>query len=469
MKLKVFKYISIAFTASAFFILWGCTKKEYMPPEVGEKIPYNDTVYAKFDDVLETSPYTLFYQAWTRSNMEQRLSSGENANRTFTFLVPGNEAFTAAGWDAGRIANALPPALDTLLMRYVLQQDISPEDLSNRSSSQIISSFLSFPGVRYSDGNLYFLKAALALDGGTLVLNGKKTGAAQSLATDRGHIWPIQDTLAFIPRSAWEVLKTDGRFSLYTRIIEYTDSVYNDIFYKANGYRPETADSRYFVAKTYYRNTPRQQGMALYRTDYDDDLHMENLNTWFIPTDEAFHKAGFHTLQDLVTFNEQRGIPDTVRFSYIRGHGETGNDWQDAFYAINGFFATDSILDYHSFWGMRNGTSTYWASGEAPSIFYRSNGYPYWQGRNSLIIFSNDFVNLLRPDLNIASYYYQWTYSLSLKDTYKHDAPLVASSAGKVQVPGLEVNEVTISGPDMYTLNGVIHVVDNLFQPSIIP
>lgn len=157
------------------------------------------------------------------------------------------------------------------------------------------------------NGNQYSVKQSLSFSGGNLLVNGVDMGAAAPFEAAEATIWPINNVITRISRSAWDFLKDDGRFSLFTGILQYNDSVYNDLFYKANGYAAQTGGYR---AQWYYRDSPMQLGMTIFEENGQNYTYP--LNTWFVPTDEAFRKAGFQTLDDLIAYNERRGMPDTI-------------------------------------------------------------------------------------------------------------------------------------------------------------
>lgn len=445
-------------------LVLSCRKAEYLPPEIGDKVPYTETNYPSLDEALRNSAHTLFYEALQKSSFKDSLAG----KAIHTFLVADNATLTRIGWTSEKISNAPVEELDYFLGAYILKEDISLKRLQEQKLSSLGDSYRKIPELFWYNqpyyygfandrkpDNAYYQKAALSLHSdNTLLVNGKLIGAGNPTQTQGGTIWPVQDTLSFIPQTAWQVLKTDNRFSLYTSIIEYTDSVYNGLFFEHNGYLPlekRQWDQIYFLADNHYHNTPRQQGMVTYAGE-DSQNYVASLNTWFIPTNEAFQKAGFNTLEDLIALNESVGAPDTVHVGvstyeqfYYYGPNR-GYFYQPPFVSLKGYFATDSLLDNHGLWGMRN------------------NGYMYWQARGGLLFFSNDLPKVLNSQLLVASFMYNKTINrLSMDITENHLSPLTALSETQVQVTGIQ-KQATITQPDLYTINGVIHVVDNILH-----
>ncbi|MBX3255441.1 MAG: fasciclin domain-containing protein [Chitinophagaceae bacterium] len=436
-----------------FALLTSCTKKEYMPPEAGEKIPYTDSVTISLKEALAATPYTLFVQAWNSSNMDGTLSQFGDTKTPYTLLVPDDQTFTTAGWTKDKISAATPEELDTLLLPYVLQGAVTRTQLEAISGSYYTSSVMAINNLfNKADNSPYTLKMALRIEDGKFSVNGISTGVAEPIPCRNGTIWPIGSLVEIQRKSAWDLLEEDGRFTLYTGITRYTDSLYNELFYQANEYYANSEEAG-FIAKRYYRNSPEQLGLQLY-TDDGTQYFADNVNTWFIPTDEAFRKAGFNNLDDLIAFNNQRGMPDTVFHDYVQS-----KEFQTQFYAIKGCFATDSMLDYHSSWGMR--LAEFW----------------YWEARNAILLFSNDLRNSLLADFPVGSFIenkYARNYSVwppandKLVSTVTHtlNNPLEFPSSGHVRVKGGAGSEITFSGPGIYTLTGVVHIVDDLFFPK---
>ncbi|SEM00217.1 hypothetical protein SAMN05216436_101117 [bacterium A37T11] len=114
----------------------------------------------------------------------------------------------------------------------------------------------------------------------------------------------------------------------------------------------------------------------------------------------------------------------------------------------------DSLLDYHVSWGMRLAS------------------FLHWESRNEILWFQNDLNSQLPAGLPIA------IFSLPLYGassgwppqpqqissvTFTHHNPLEFPAVGKVAISGGGGHEISTKGPGVYTLNGVVHAVEDLF------
>lgn len=434
---KIVALIAIVITVS----INGCKKEEYMPPEVGEQVPYTDTVTIVFRDALSSSPYTVFWQAWQRSKVDSILAARGGTRAHYTLLVPTNEALAAAGWDAAKVNASSASSLNTLLLPYVFRSRIAQEQLQTKQESYRAVSLYDYPDLRYTEkDSTYFFQVGLAWDEQALKVNGKSVGLETPIPATDGYIWPINTTLEPPSKTAWQTLKEDGRFGLYTALLEYTDAQYKQLFTDANGYPPEAGHPG---EQVYNRNSPLLYDLENHVTSRSALPYAGALNTWFIPTDEAFAAAGFHTLADLIAFNTQRGLPRTAWYF-------PEDPSQAPFYRVVGEFATDTLLDYHDNWGMRVA------------------GYDLTRSRNATLFFSNDLQQETLGHYPVSAYTeieYGYWYPLVGTTTY-HYMPLEFPTAGSLRVKGATASSATIIEPDIYTLNGVIHVVDHLLIPS---
>ncbi|SEL99659.1 Fasciclin domain-containing protein [bacterium A37T11] len=452
--------------------IMACTKKEYMPPVVGDALPYTEEVpNTTLTEALEASGNSLFYAAWQRSHLPARLSTQEK----YTVLAPGDAAMKEAGWSAESIASATAETLDTVLMAHVFYGRITKEVLALRNESYQAVGLLEYPGLDYGyhsllDGegfDTYRFQAMIALSGDHLLINGLEFTHGAPVLTADGYIWPLDGIVKAPKMTAWEFLKHDSRFSLYVGITEYTDSLYDAIFTQANGYHPEQGQM--------YAQFQERVGYGLWPWNaYGHNKPVvSNLNTFFIPTDDAFYQAGFQSLQDLISFNERRGLPKVEWFVPMSNNG---------FYRVIGEFATDSLLDYHHQWGLRYGG---YGSLNPYLIRYdylnwNSTTYGlYYDGAYLVsgplpVLYSNDLRQELfdvRAVYNIQSYsnIQSNTVIFGLTNTAVHYIPFQVAGGGaepiRLSPKGAAGGTATIVDKDITTLTGVVHVVDHLLLP----
>jgi len=422
------------------FLMQGCLKKEYMPPQVGAQIPYAETVTVRFRDALSESAHTVFYQAWQRSHIDEILGTIGDSKTKYTILVPDNAALQAAGWTMSSVNAASIEALDTLMMKHVFRNRITPEELHDKAGNYQAVSMLDLPTLRYTaDNKTYYFRVGLSYDGDALWVNGKPSGNTTPIPAVDGYIWPIKHVLEVPVKTAWEVIRSDNRFSLYVSLLHYTDSAYKALFEAANGHPPAAG---HIAEQAYDRNSPLYYGMDYHPPVTGNIPYVENPNTWFIPTNEAFQQAGFHTLEDLVAWNESRN-PPWAEWVSNPGTGLT------PYYRLVGDFATDTLLDYHHNWGMRIAS------------------YEFTRERNATLFFSNDLQQELLANYPVTAYT-EITYGYYYPQrgtTNFYFMPFVFPGNNQIRVKGASGPAATLIDKDINTLNGVIHAVDRLLLP----
>lgn len=438
------KHIFVALILALSFT--ACIKEEFVPPPVGEAIPFVDSATATFAEVLATSPYTLFYEAWQRSNIEAILVEEGHAKSQYTVLAPNNAALGAAGWDQAAILSASQEELDDLLTRYIFLENISEEVLRSRLESYPAVSLHVYPGLRYAGSraysamayDVYRFQAKISLAGDQLLVNGQVVGTPVPIATAEGYIWPIERSIEPPTRTAWEVLQADGRFSLYVQLLERSDAEYHAIFERENGYPPSQGHA---YARVYDRSSIQR-----YQLDYAEHgyygTYIPRLSTWFVPTDEAFQRAGFDTIEELEAFYTNGVQPRSVWWPArsVLGVAYTG------FYQLEGELSTDSLLDYHHNWGRR------YVDFLTPSD--TTTATTTW-------FYSNDLTSQLLDNYPID------ITSGGVVRAYYFPFDIQSDVGGTLQFRIKETNgeAATLADRDINTLNGVIHAVDRLFVP----
>ncbi|SEL99416.1 hypothetical protein SAMN05216436_10195 [bacterium A37T11] len=435
----------IGIAAIIIMVTSACKRDDFTTAPVGEAVPFTDTVTVTLKEGLAQSPYTFFYNAWVHSNMDRILLETGDLKGQYTLLVPTNAAMDAAGWNDASIPQAIAGKLDTFLMRYVFLGRITAEELMAKPDSYMAESLLAYGGLWYQlDAQTrvpYHFRAAMAISEDKLSVNDKVLGIGQAIPTKDGYIWPISGTVAVPTLTAWEALLADARFSLYTKLILYTDGRYREMFESANGYPP--SDNSHPNGQAYNRNSLDYYDMSNHYDALSDRYYSASLNTWFIPTDDAFRQAGFNTLEDLIAFNMKRGGPSTVLYTPFG---------QEPYYGIVGEFATDTLLDYHDNWGRRidNFTET--------------------RNRNPTLFFNNDLKQPILNDYPIAVYtrivrHLIFPMTDHTVTTY-HRMPLEFLNDGRVRVISSTAEPAGLVGEEIYSVNGVIHAVDHLLLPT---
>lgn len=424
-------------------LLFSCTKQEFFPPPIGEQIPYEDTVTSTLTEVLAQTPQSLFYRAWQRTGFQDVLSQDESPKSAHTVLVPDDAALNANGWDEYRIDHAPISELEDLLRAHVLVGLVELKDVLGRPDSYLSTSLLTYPDLLYAEIGSYNVisyvpyrfKVAMAMRHDVLLLNGKQAGNGSPVLAVDGCIWPINRILDPPTKTAWQTLEGDGRFRIYTQLLQKTDSIYREIFELANGYPPSNG---HIGERIYDRNSARYYDLTHHYSSTANGYYAENLNTWFIPTDDAFRDLGFQSVEDVLAFNEARGLPHPVWTI-------PGVSGQTPFYRVEGEFASDTLLDYHHNWGRRIAA------------------FDLTRSRNATLFYSNDLSSELLHNYPLSVF----TTSASNWTTSVHYMPFDFYDNAGIQIRLKDSDQsATLVETDISSLNGVIHAVNRLLVPE---
>lgn len=399
----------------------GCRKEEFLPPPEGAKVPYKDPGDKSLDNILKESSYKLFYKTWKQSSLDTLLTG----KTPYTLLVPDDAVMQAAGYTDAVIGAMLSKDADSLVMFFTSRGQVTKEGLAAKSGSYYNFSLLPRPGLMVPTPNSqsyigpYFFAQNLAIQNGKLLVNGVVSGdAAAAIPASNGYIWPITRMPAKPDKGFWEVLETDPRFTMLMEVIRRSDSIYNatyrQVYYDAVGWDPGDNSDR----GAYQRDLslPTNQYTAV------------RFNTLFAPTDEAFHQAGFQSVDEILEWNK-RG-PE-MYFD------------MDTYTVKGGGFPSDTIVNYHLDWGRANQfKGAYGWNGTAPTLFY-----------------INDLNDNLLSNYVLNSYYGTPTYLMPFH--YGKDA----NDHVQVQIKGTDYPAATIT-ETIQTLSGPLHVMDRLLIPK---
>lgn len=267
MQLKFFACNRI-WPVSALLLLmfFSCRKQEVQVEPIGEPVPYDGPVQS-LARVLDSSGLTLFNTAWKRSGMDNRLFA--SGIPSYTLLAPVNEALEAAGWNLEKINNSTPETLDTLLAYYTLEGTYRPANMNQLSGNTRVNTLLTAYLPDYDKTYQYALY--IGLHNGALMVDGKKANnGAQPLEAVNGVIYPIDHLLERPVKNIYDYLLADPRFTLYMEALRISDSLYEQTGY------------HYPVV-----NISRLSGVGSHGV------------TLLAPTNEAFRKSGFTTVEDI--------------------------------------------------------------------------------------------------------------------------------------------------------------------------
>lgn len=458
------KYINKGLTVLLCFFLLSCNKKELMPAPVGEAISFLDTTMSVTAYAETDTEHALFWRAWRNSGIEAKLAAN-NPDYRFTLFLPGNAAMEAAGWNAARLSRASKQELDRLVSYHVTPVQIIPGALALQTGNIELETMLLEPDhlVARRTAGLTYARFAdpfrydLGIVEGQVRINNREVGmAAQSAVLRKGSVFPVNRVLQKPRKSTRQVLVEDGRFTLFLGIRRYNDSLYNVL---AAGRLPRTRSVSYeqnqYVLGVNTAQNVKNNSQVLPMLDYlsDSNYLYNHRSSQFIitreiyqvtllaPTDEAFRRAGFHTLNDLIAFNHRFPMPNPRLPGYC--------------------LPTDSILNHH-FFGANVRASE--------NVLYNSNLDSYTTGmfgpNPPLLLYSNEFRNEWVG--NPMNRYLGGPGSQSTSWAHVAD-PLDFSRQGgdavQVKVKGSAYEPATIIEKDIETYTGVIQVLDRLLIP----
>ncbi|MFD2555506.1 fasciclin domain-containing protein [Sphingobacterium tabacisoli] len=436
-------YISIALGLfSILFFSLSCQKNEFMPDPMGEKVPFEDTLKSDINQLLKASPeLKTFYTAWEKSTVEEKLRHRGTKTKA-TIFAPNDAALQKLGVTVSAIAAMTVADVDSLVLFYVSVGDIKVSELKERSDNFIAKSMLSKPGlfVRYFEGNPegtlaydpYFYRHYVRIQKEQVMINGKKAGKLNYKRAVDGGLYMLETAIEKPTKTMLEVLEADGRFKMFVESQRLADEMFVermiDEIEPWMGFRPSVEDIQNSWAnyRFYY-----QRGWIIESPAYEGYKGPNiGISTLFAPTDDAFRKAGFNTVQDILTFNIQRG---DARFD------------PDMF-EIAGGYPMDTVYSYHRNWGRIVQPATL--------------GKDKAMG-NATVFFSND----LTPSLN--EYMVNVGGNVTMEYAYKMPLSFSANNGQiQIKVKNSEHAPVNVIEADILTLNGPIHVVDNLILPK---
>lgn len=415
----IFRRINFLVFWVLMLVMASCRKTEFMPPAEGAIVPAEEATL-NLKEILNTSTYTLFKAAWTRSTMDAKLKTfGERAK--FTLFVPTDAAFIADGMTLAVINNTSPEALDDLLMYHTVGSSVNVRALGERVDNTIEKSILLNPNLRVKPISLdnlygsepYYYRQYLKVQKGNLYINGKDAGKISPIPATNGLFWPIDRLLHKPTKTMLEVLEEDGRFGIYLDVHKRCSDYYLEITEGALD-RPWTSGLEVEEQGDFYPNI--------------------TFNSVLAPTDAAFRAAGFADGAAVMEMNMKHDLPIV--------------DWDRGI--VTGLFASDYMLTYHR-WSDR---------------IYPKNASNGSVGRpNSTAFYSNDFNNevlanyVLRDNGGTASS----TLPLLMMPM---EFGTTANGAVTIKAKGSTHPPAVIVEGDINTIMGPIHVVDHLIPTA---
>ncbi|PRD47823.1 hypothetical protein C5745_07865 [Sphingobacterium haloxyli] len=398
-----------------------------MPEPLGEPIPQEN--YPSLREVLSSSnEYTLFRAAWERGAME-RVVTEEYSQSKLLFLVPNDEAMKTAGYTL-EIINATDIAdLEVFLRYHVLNNHMTREHLRESASALAFNSLLIHPELQEGVQSASIMIAApycyqhtLQLVGeDQLIDNGVLVSTADWIPVDNGTIVPLDQVIERPTNQMIDVLREDGRFSLFVRAMELNGLLY-DAYTVSNLSPPIFPPYKYIT--DWYAVTEggfRSQELLPHVIRF----------TLFAPTDAAFQEIGIHTEEDLRLLNAR----SQVRF---------GN---------NASTPSDSLLVTHRISRSRVEMDIDWVA-FVPGISVIAHS----KGANAV------FYDRSLNNGTLGNYVIESTVNFPIYLDYDFGAD--ASGRVTVKQRGSAAEPATVIESNINTFQGPIHVVDRLIVPK---
>ena len=426
--------------ATSLLVMSSCSKTEFMPDLVGEQVPYQNEATQDLSQLLaKHSDAKVFLAAWQKSSIIA-LIKAEGIHTKVTILVPTDNALKQAGITAETIQKMTTEELTDFIQFYCFWGEFDQTKLGQYSlmvRSMLRNSKYRVPfydneepvGRRY---DYYYYRHYLAAKDGNLLVNGKSVGKLSYEAATNGGIYFMDRFVQKPTMTTLDALIADGRFTFFIESQRLADDAFfekmlNDIE-PLMGYRMTKEEFLSYFPNVRY--SYKNDWEANMEPNHEEIANM-TLTTLFAPTDDAFKRAGFNSVEEILAFNAMRG---DVRFD-------------DLYFEPRGAYPTDTLFNYHRNWGRLFGTKDP-AYGLAIS--------------NNTVFYSNDLDPVLLND-----YYINIGGSGQVQYAYKMPFAFSRNSNQiQMKIKNAEQLPVNIVESDINTLNGPIHVLDNLLIPK---
>lgn len=404
----------------------ACLKKEFMPTPIGETIPYQDSI-PTFYEAFSNPNYSLFLHAWRRSTIPSKVSL-QDTKAKFTLFVPDNQAMTTAGFSLAKINQMAQRDIDSLVAYHTIKGQLTKTTIEQSKGNTSLATYLVHPTeleyVTDSNGETYgetpyVYRINFGVDNDNTIVYGRPLGKVKDVVESKqATLIPVNKVVQRPTQTTTAFLEKDGRFKLYLKTLAYNDSIYDEIQAEANPYYYEPEGARLRLSR----------------------LEAYISTSILAPTDEAFHKAGIYSMNDIKRLNDRHPVY-TINY-----YGTMSN-----------YTVTDSILNNH-----------WWQVNPWNVISTHPKGMDsYHLAKGAFTPFSTFYSNDLKNEL-LANIILSWENYLG----YQIDANNLEfnrdNNADKirVKVKGSTYEAANVTEKDIITFTGVVHVVDRLLLPK---
>lgn len=400
--------------AVSLLLISSCTKTEDPPRKVGEEIPYTAPTKT-LEQLLDSLPDCTLYKAmYKRSGLKPYIDSinGINTGTPFTLFVPTDKALSAAGYTMDGINAAAPTILDSVVLYLSLSGNFRtdphvPAGTTTLTLMQPDPNLVrtTIPTV-FTAWQPYVYLLTPDFQNNALWLNGKKvSNTTAPLPAINGCLYRIDSLVQKPFYEMYQAVTMDTTLSYYLAALRINDSLYQEKgILGSAGYNIQYNDTAGLML------VPGDAGQALF-------------GVLLAPTNNAFRKAGFQSVEDIRTYVNNSALASS-----------SGNTQM--------LTNLDSILSYHQL-----------------LYGYFNSVVGAWVGQGSAYIYTRDMLN----NPYMAQTWYK-TSNISMNNVFFQDA------GGRIAVHRIDAPAgraaVITSNADFPTLNGVLHHVDDLLLPN---
>ncbi|PRD47813.1 fasciclin domain-containing protein [Sphingobacterium haloxyli] len=294
------KYLYMVAALLCIIGTYSC-KQEFFPPEVGAPIPIDqdNTVYPALLEALPETGYETFKAIWNRSEVKDLIATGEYGKETFTYFVPQDDVLAAAGYTPVTIQGMSRARLDTLVRMHVMRSKIVIAGLPVGTDLSL-NSLLQIQEFPVSSEENYIFRHYLHKDAEGLIHNGDPMGIVNELPVNNGSAVLVDRLLNLPDKQMIDIIKGDDRFSLFLEAMDLNIAMRVN-FHIVNWYTDGSFMHRALYEYPYIFDASTVP--ESYRPDFVS-------STLFLPTNEAFHQVGIHTVEDVIALSQRTDIGD---------------------------------------------------------------------------------------------------------------------------------------------------------------
>ncbi len=273
------RLFTVAGGLAGLMLLWSaCLKSSDSPLNISHSAPFKNGDIKKA--LATEASLSLFNKAFTRLELAALVDSGKG----YTVFAPVDSVMKAAGLDEQKISSLPLDSLRRLISYHVVAGPFDDLALTNSLLSTKGPSFLKDTTFDQRTGfTVYTYPLFMRESAGVLWLNGYPVEkSAPVISASNGYIYPVK-RMVYAPqaKSLYDIIATAPDLTLYNAAMQISDSLVWDACQKRYGAYDENTKDVYFYS---HLITSSLNG---------------NWPTILAPTNKAFNKAGFYTVDDI--------------------------------------------------------------------------------------------------------------------------------------------------------------------------